>query len=62
MKIKKGRKFIYSDSLILVMDYTRIYFHLPYRQTQKGIIKSLGKNLPNYPSYGHIQKDNQVKC
>jgi hypothetical protein len=52
---KKGRKFIFPDSLIIVIGYIRIYFHLPYRQTE-GIIKATGKNLPNHPSYGHICK------
>jgi hypothetical protein len=31
----------------------RIYFHLPYRQTE-GIIKATGKNFPNHPSYSQI--------
>ena len=31
----------------------RIYFHLPYRQTE-GIIKATGKNLPDHPSYSQI--------
>ncbi len=52
---KKGRKFSYPDSFILVIGYMRIYFHLPYRQTE-GIIKATGKNLPSHPSYGHICK------
>ena len=52
---KKGRKFGYPDSFILVIGYMRIYFHLPYRQTE-GIIKATGRNLPSHPSYGHICK------
>jgi IS5 family transposase len=52
---KKGRKFVYSDSFILAVGCVRIYFHLPYRQTE-GIIKATGKNLPSHPSYGHICK------
>ena len=52
---KKGRKFIYPDTLILAIGYMRIYFHLPYRQTE-GIIKATGKSLPNHPSYGHMCK------
>ncbi len=52
---KKGRKFIYPDSFILVIGYVRIYFHLPYRQTE-GIIKATAKNLPSHSSYGHICK------
>ncbi len=31
----------------------RIYFHLPYRQTE-GIIKATGKNLPDHPTYSQI--------
>ena len=52
---KKGRKFIYPDSFILVIGYIRIYFHLPYRQTE-GIIKATGKNLPSHPAMAHICK------
>jgi DDE family transposase len=52
---KKGRKFVYPDSFIIVIGYIRIYFHLPYRQTEE-IIKATGKNLPRHPSYGHICK------
>ena len=49
---KKGnRKFVYPDSFILAVGYVRIYFHLPYRQTE-GIIRATGKSLPNHPSYG----------
>ena len=31
---KKGRKFIYPDSFTKLLGYMRIYFHLPYRQTE----------------------------
>ena len=54
MKIKKGKPYSFPDSFILIIGYMRIYFHLPYRQTE-GLIKSAGKNLlPNYPSYSQI--------
>jgi transposase len=52
---KKGRKFVYPDSFIPAVGYVRIYFHLPYRQTE-GIIKATGMSLPSHPSYGHICK------
>ena len=53
---KKGKKNQFPDSFILVMGYIRVYFQLPYRQTE-GIIKATGKNLPDHrPSYGHICK------
>ena len=50
---KEGKPYSYPDSFILVIGYMRIYFHLPYRQTE-GIIKATGKNLPNHPSYSQI--------
>jgi hypothetical protein len=50
---KEGKKYRYPNSLILVIGYIRVYFHLPYRQTE-GIIKATGKNMPNHPSYGQI--------
>jgi IS5 family transposase len=52
---KKGRKFVYPGSFILAVGYVRIYFHLPYRQTE-GIIKATGRSLPSHPSYGHMCK------
>ncbi len=36
---EKERKFIYLDPFILFIGKMRIYFHLPYRQTE-GIIKA----------------------
>jgi hypothetical protein len=50
---KEGKRYRYPNSLILVIGYIRIYFHLPYRQTE-GIIKATGKNMPDHPSYGQI--------
>jgi hypothetical protein len=50
---KKGKPYSFPDSFILVIGYMRIYFHLPYRQTE-GVIKATGKNLPNHPTYSQI--------
>ena len=52
-KNKNGKKYKFPDSFILVIVYIRVYFHLPYRQTE-GIIKATGKNLPDHPSYSQI--------
>ncbi len=52
---KKGKPFAFPGSFILVVGHIRVYFHLPYRQTE-GIIKATGKSLPNHPSYGHMCK------
>ena len=37
-KDKEGRKFVYPDSFIELLGYIRVYFHLPYRQTE-GIVR-----------------------
>ena len=50
---KNGKKYKFPDSFILIIGYIRIYFHLPYRQTE-GIIKATGKNLPDHPCYSQI--------
>jgi hypothetical protein len=52
---KKGKRYKFPDSFILVICHIRIYLHLPYRQTE-GLIKStLGKSIPEdkqpSPSY-----------
>jgi hypothetical protein len=51
---KEGRKFVYPDSFIKLLGYMRIYFHLPYRQTE-GIIRAHAANtLPSIPDYSRI--------
>jgi hypothetical protein len=50
---KNGKKYKFHDSFILVIGHIRVYFHLPYRQTE-GIIKATGKNLPDHPCYSQI--------
>jgi hypothetical protein len=51
---KNGKKYQFLDSFIHVVGPMRVYFHLPYRQTE-GIIKATGKSLPDHPSYSQIQ-------
>jgi hypothetical protein len=50
---KKGKPYSFPDSFILIISYIRIYFYLPYRQTE-GVIKSTGKNLPDHLCYSQI--------
>ncbi len=50
---KKGKKYKFPDSFILIIGYIKVYLHLPYRQTE-GIIKATGKNLPDHPCYSQI--------
>lgn len=55
-KNKNGKPYSFPNSFIIISDFIWINFHLPYRQTE-GIIKAtLGRSLPNHPSYGHIYK------
>jgi hypothetical protein len=32
---KKGKKYKFPDSFVLIISYIRVYLHRPYRQTQK---------------------------
>jgi hypothetical protein len=51
---KKGKKYKFPNSFILVIGHIRVSLHLPYRQTE-GIIKAtIGKNLPDHPCYSQI--------
>ena len=58
---KKGKKYKFPDSFILVIGHIKVYLHLPYRQTE-GIIKAtIGKSMSKYkqppaatPSYSQI--------
>lgn len=52
---KVGRHYVYPNSFILVLSYVKAYFHLPYRQTE-GVIKAVGKELPDHPSYSQINR------
>ena len=53
-KDKEGRKFVYPDSFIKLLGYMRVYFHLPYRQTE-GIVRAHAANtLPSIPDYSRI--------
>ncbi len=55
MKIKKVNHILFLIlSFLSLICHMRLYFHLPYRQTE-GIIKTNGKNLlPVHPGYSHI--------
>ncbi len=56
---KKGKKYKFPDSFILIIGHIKVCFHLPYRQTE-GIIKAtIGKSIledkqPAAPSYSQI--------
>ena len=53
-KDKKGRKFVYPDSFIKLLGYMRVYFHLPYRQTEGVVREHASNTLPSIPDYSRI--------
>ena len=48
---KEGRKFVYPDSFIKLLGYMRVYFHLPYRQTEGVVRERASSTLPSIPDY-----------
>ena len=50
-KDKKGRKFVYPNSFIELLGYMRVYFHLPYRQTEGVVRERASSTLPSIPDY-----------
>ena len=51
-KNKNGKKYKFPDSFIYISGHIRLWFYLPYRQTE-GIIKATGKSLPDHPPVIH---------
>ncbi len=57
-KGKIGEPFHYSNTfLLLLLCYAKVYFHLPYRQTE-GIVRGhiKGKLLPSIPDISTINR------
>ncbi len=52
---KKGKKYKFPDSFILIIGHIRVCLHLPYRQTEGLIKATIGKSIPEdkrpSPSY-----------
>ena len=55
-KDKKGRKFVYPNSFIELLGYMRVYFHLPYRQTEGVVRERASSTLPSIPDYSNISR------
>ena len=54
-EVKVGEPFHYPNSFLLLLGYTRVYFHLPYRQTEEGIVRAHAKDkIPSIPDYSTI--------
>jgi hypothetical protein len=55
-KDKVGEPFQYPNTFILLLGYTKIYFHPPYRQTE-GIAQGHAKGkVPSIPDYTTINR------
>lgn len=53
---KKGAQYDYSDSFVQLLGYMRVYFHLPYRQTE-GVVRAHGsQKVPSIPDYSTISR------
>jgi hypothetical protein len=63
---KIGRKYQFPDSFMKILGYVRVYFGLPYRQTE-GLIRAYHGTIPAVPDYTAIHKricklDIQIKA
>ena len=52
---KKGRRYQYPDSFMRILGYVKMYFGLPYRQTE-GLIRTYHNTIPYVPDYTAIHK------
>jgi hypothetical protein len=52
---KRGRRYQFPDSFMMVLGYARAYFGLPYRQTE-GLIRTYSEMVPQVPDYTAIHK------
>lgn len=53
---KAGEPFHYPDTFVLMLGYAKVYFHLPYRQTE-GIVKGHAANkIPSIPHFSTISR------
>src|SRR3954468_8730288 len=55
-KDKVGEPFHYPNTFLLLLGYAKVYFHLPYRQTE-GIAEGHAKGkVPSIPDYTTINR------
>ena len=54
---KIGEPFHYPDTFVLMLGYAKVYFHLPYRQTEEGVVKGHAANkIPAIPHFSTINR------
>lgn len=52
---KQGRKFRFPESFMKIVGYAKVYFGLPYRQTE-GLLRTYSTAIPAIPDYTAIHK------
>jgi hypothetical protein len=53
---KKGVQYYYPDSFVELLGYMRVYFHLPYRQTEGVVRAHANEKVASIPDYGTINR------
>ncbi|MGA9845823.1 MAG: transposase [Nitrososphaeraceae archaeon] len=53
---KIGEPYDYPDSFMQLLGYMRVYFHLPYRQTEGVVIAHPRTKVPCIPDYSTISR------
>jgi DDE family transposase len=53
---KVGEPYDYPDSFMQLLGYMRVYFHLPYRQTEGVVISHASTKVPGIPHYSTISR------
>ena len=54
--MERGAQYHYPDSFIQLLDYMRVYFHLPYRQAEGVVMAHAGNKVPSIPNYSTINR------
>ncbi len=55
-KGKTGEPFHYPDTFVLMLGYAKVYFHLPYRQTEGIVNGHAGSRIPSIPDFSTINR------
>lgn len=53
---KEGASYRYPNSFVQLLGYMRVYFHLPYRQTEGVVRAHAGEKVPSIPDYSTINR------
>ena len=52
---KVGQPYCYPDSFIQLLGYMKVYFHIPYRKTER-VVKVYVPKVPSIPHYSTISR------